>query len=333
MKRIASLPVAILAIAALGTSVALAASSPTVATRAATAVADTTAVLRGIVNPNGNQTGYLFTYGPTTALGLTTASRSAGNGTKDVRVAIEARGLTAGTTYYYRVVALSRAGGASGAILSFKTTGKPPASVVTGPSVGVGKYEATPTGSVDPQGALTTWEVQYGLTPSYGLETSPLPLAAVNVPLPVSITIPGLAPGKLFHYRLVANNGTVSAGGDQTFFTFPSFRRTPKMRTSTSPSRLTRSPFTFTTRGSLYDAANFVPASLRCSGQVGVRAFNGSRQVAYVVTQVGPDCSFSTPVPIGHRIGNGATGLQVRIDFRGNGYLKPVQRTDNVTLG
>ena len=105
------------------------------------------------------------------------------------------------------------------------------------------------------------------------------------------------------------------------------------MRTRTSPSRLTHAPWTFTTSGSLYGAANFVPATLRCTGRIGVRAFSGNRQVAYVIAQVEPDCSFSTPLPIGHRIGGGATALQVRITFRGNGYLKSVQRTDNVTLG
>lgn len=334
MKRITRLLVAIMAVAAVGTGVALAATSPTVATRAALGVTDTTALLRAFVDPGGNQTGYVFQYGPTTALGLTTASHSAGHGAKPVKVAVIVRGLSPGTTYFFRVAALNAAGGATGAIRSFKTTGNPLATVATGPAVSVGKYEATPTGSVDPQGAATSWRIQYGFTTGYGLETFPLPLAAVSTSLPVSVMIPGLAPGKLFHYRVVANNSAGdSAGADQTFFTFPAFRRTPKMRTRTSPSPLTHAPFTFTTSGSLFDAANFVPASLRCSGQVGVRAFSGSRQVAFVIAQVDPNCAFSTPLPIGHRIGGGATALQVKISFRGNGYLKPVQRTDHVTLG
>ena len=95
MKRIARVLVAIVAVAAVRTGVALAVTSPTVSTRLATGVTDTTAVLRAAVNPGGEQTGYLFQYGPTTSFGLTTASRSAGHGVKPVAVAIRVGGLDA----------------------------------------------------------------------------------------------------------------------------------------------------------------------------------------------------------------------------------------------
>ena len=48
-----------------------AAASPAVATERATGLTDTSAVLRGAVNPNGNQTSYVFEYGPTTSFGST----------------------------------------------------------------------------------------------------------------------------------------------------------------------------------------------------------------------------------------------------------------------
>ncbi|MGI8506198.1 MAG: fibronectin type III domain-containing protein [Solirubrobacteraceae bacterium] len=334
MKRTARLMVAAVALATAITGVANAASSPTVATRAATNIGNTSATLQATINPNGNQTSYSFQYGPTSAYGDTTASHSVGHGTKSIAVALGVSGLTPGTTYHYRVVALNASGSASGVDRTFTTTGHPPASVVTGPPVNVTTTTATPTGSVNPEGAATTWVVQYGLTPYLSQTIAGAPLPAVSVSLPVSVPLTGLAPGKLFHYRIVATHGAVvSYGGDQTFFTYPSFRRMPKMSTRTSPSRASRTPYLFTTSGKLYGAAYFVPEPLRCTGVVAIRFYDGSRKVASGVAQVEPNCSFSTQVPFGRLIGHGPTALRVTVAFAGNGYLKPVDRTDHVTLG
>jgi hypothetical protein len=104
------------------------------------------------------------------------------------------------------------------------------------------------------------------------------------------------------------------------------------MSTRTSPSHITRKPYTFTTSGSLA-GASFVPSSLRCTGTVGIRYYHGKRQVAFAVAPVGPDCKFSTPVPFKRLIKGGPAALTVAIHYRGNGYLKPVDRTNHVTLG
>lgn len=334
MKRIARLVVAMVALAAAITGVAVAASSPSVKTRAAVSIGNTSATLQATVNPNGSQTSYSFQYGPTSAYGDTTASHSAGRGTKPVAVAIQVGGLTPGTTYHYRVLALNTSGSAIGFDGTFTTTGHPPASVVTGPPVNVTTTTATATGSVNPEGAPTTWVVQYGLSPYLVQTIAGAPLPAVNTSLPVSVPLTGLAPGKLFHYRIVATHGSVlSLGGDQTFFTYPSFRRTPKMSTRTSPSRAVRKPYVFTTSGKLYGAAYFVPEPLRCTGVLSIRFYDGRRRVASGVAQVEPNCSFSTQVPFARLIGHASTALRVVIHFGGNGYLKPVDRTDSVTLG
>ena len=333
MKRIAGLLAATVGVAATLTGVAAAASSPTVATRPAVAVTDTTAVLQSVVNPNGNQTSYAFKYGVTSAFGQTTISRSAGHGTEPVLGELTIRGLTPGTIYYFQVEALNKSGAAFGITRTFKTTGNPPAQAVTGQAVNVGKYQATPTGSIDPEGAATNWLIQYGLTTSYGVQTFGQTLAPLNTSLPVSVQLSGLAPGKLFHYRLVALHGDiVSYGADATFFTFPSFRRTPAISVHTSPSRDTRKPYGFTTKGTLH-GAGFVPEPLRCTGQVRIRFFHGTRRVADAVAQVQPDCTFSTPVQFNHLIRGGPAALSVAIHFRGNGYLKPADRTNHVTLG
>lgn len=312
-----------------------AAASPTASTGGATSIADTSVVLHGRVNPNAIQTGYVFDYGTTAGLGLTSAARSVGHGNRGVNVAEGVAGLIPGTVYYYRIDASSAAGTALGVTRHFITTGAPPPAVVTGAAVNVGKTVATPTGAVNSSGALTYWQVQYGLTSAYGLETTFAPLSPiVTVALPVSAQISGLAPATLFHYRIVAlhSGGTAQVGADGTFFTEPARRPAPSLAPRTSPSSDTKSPYTFTTTGTL-KGASFIPAVDRCTGKVGVRYYNGRRQLAVVAVPVGGDCRFSATATFRRTHGKGAVRLRITVDYRGNGYLAPVSRTNHVTAG
>jgi hypothetical protein len=226
---------------------------------------------------------------------------------------------------------------------AFTTRGKPPATVVTGAAVNVGQNAATPTGSINPQGAATHWSVQYAVCPTlpapcntavYTSSTIGLtPIPAVKTPVPVSVQIAGLAPGTLYHYRIVASRpNSTSFGNDALVFTQPRFRRRASMSTRTSPGRLSRKPYTFTTAGTLH-GFNFIPSWLRCTGRVGVRYYNGRKQVAFVLVPVGANCRFSTPVSFRHLVNGRRTALQVKITYRGNGYLQSTKKTDHVTLG
>jgi hypothetical protein len=151
--------------------------------------------------------------------------------------------------------------------------------------------------------------------------------------VPVSVLLAGLAPGKLYHYRIVATHPhSASDGNDVLVFTQPRFRRKPTMTTRTSPRNLTRKPYTFTTAGTLH-GANFIPSALRCTGRVGIRYYAGKRQVAFVLVPVGSNCRFSTPVSFRRLINGRSTPLQVKIFYRGNGYLQSTEKTDHVTLG
>jgi hypothetical protein len=334
MRRTLQVFVLSLVIGASIAGVALAAATPGVTTGTATNRTDMTAVLNARINPNGSTTKYFFQVGPTTAYGLTTAVHSAGAGTKVVDVSRTATGLTPGTIYHYRVVADNGSGTSVGNDRTFTTTGHPPAAVVTGGTVNVGKTVATPTGVINPEGATTTWVVQYGLTTAYGMQSFANTLAGVTTPLSVSTTLTGLAPATLFHYRVVAFHGSdvVSAGADATFFTEPSKRPTPKMTAHTSPGRDRHSPYSFTTSGSL-GGASFIPAAQRCTGNVGVRFYNGRRQLAFVVAPVQPNCKFSVGASFRRLHGKGPVGLKVTVDYRGNGYIGPVNRVDHVTAG
>ena len=79
---------------------------------------------------------------------------------------------------------------------------------------------ATLNGTVNPDGAATTAYFQYGLTTSYGSFSSTNSLAATNAVLNVSNLLSGLAPGTIYHYRLVAaNSAGTNYGSDITLTT------------------------------------------------------------------------------------------------------------------
>ncbi|HEX4009287.1 MAG TPA: hypothetical protein VHX62_04735 [Solirubrobacteraceae bacterium] len=334
MRRVPRLVVVSIVLVLGATGVAWAVSSPTVVTGKATSITNTSAVLTGTVNPNGRTTNYAFAYGPTTAYGAATAPHSAGSGVKGVSVTRTIAGLTPGTVYHYRISALNGSGSTVGVDRSFTTTGHPPAEAVTGGPSAVGKTVATLTGTIDPEGAATTWVIQYGLAATYGFETFAGTVPAGAVPVPVATQLVGLAPATLFHYRLVAFHGgsVASYGSDATFFTEPAKRPVPRLRARTSPGTARRSPYTFTTRGTLGGAGS-IPAAQRCTGNVGIRYYNGRRQLAFVVAPVAPNCTFSISAGLTRLHGSKPAALNVRLDFRGNNYIAPATRTDHVVAG
>lgn len=343
MKRFATLLAAALGVGCLFGAVAVAASGPTASTRPAVRIAQTTAVLRAVVNPHGHATSFVFQYGPTRAYGTQSTSGSAGSGKKARLVGIPIGGLLPGTVYHYRVAAVNVVGGVVGGDRAFKTAGKPPAEVVTGPPVDVSQNAATTTGSINPHGSTTHWSVQYAACPTlptpcntaaYALQTiGQTPIPAVGAPVPVEVQLTGLAPGTLYHYRIVAvHPHFTSFGNDVQVFTQPRFKRKPTMTTRTSPGRLSGKPYTFTTAGTLH-GFNFIPSSLRCTGRVGIRYYHGRKQVAFVLVGVGSNCRFSSPVSFRRLINGRRAALKVKVFYRGNGYLQTTEKTDHVTLG
>lgn len=97
----------------IGAAAAEAAPSPAV-TAAPTAVTSTSADLNGTINPGGLATYWEFQWGTTTGYGHNTTASGPLTGTGPVQVMAPISGLTPGTTYHFRLVAVQGAGGASG---------------------------------------------------------------------------------------------------------------------------------------------------------------------------------------------------------------------------
>ena len=195
------------------------AQGPTVITNPATNVAAYSATLNGSVNPGGLTTTVHFQYGTTTSYGLNTANQSKTGNTYQSVVA-NISGLSASTTYHFRIVATNSSGTFYGNDRTFTTlsaTGPPVA--ITNAASYIASFSARLNGSVDPHGLTTTVHFQYGTTTSYGLTTAPQSKTG-NTYQNVVANISGLTASTTYHFRIVATNSSGTRyGRDRTFTT------------------------------------------------------------------------------------------------------------------
>ena len=203
-------------------SVVYKAPAPIVTTEAATALSETGATLKGLVNPHGYATTYQFEYGTTTSYGtkVPVTAESVGSGKANVAVSKAISGLKGNTAYHYRVSATNAYGTTVGLDKTF-TTPKLPTVATEKPGT-VNEHEASLKGSVNPNGFSTTFQFEYGTTTSYGSKV-PVPaesLGSGTTTFFPSKTATGLAEGTTYHYRIVASNAAGTAyGSDQTLKT------------------------------------------------------------------------------------------------------------------
>ena len=73
-------------------------------------------------------------------------------------------------------------------------------------------------GAVSPENQATSWSVEYGPTEEYGAVTTQQSLPGDSALHQVSTALPGLQAGRLYHYRVVADNATGSASGEDRVF-------------------------------------------------------------------------------------------------------------------
>jgi hypothetical protein len=134
-------------------------------------------------------------------------------------------GLEPGTTYHYALVVYN--GNFTETVPQGTFTTAPAAPLTTPPVIGaqvaqfVGQAGAVIEGEVNPEGLVTSYEVQYGTGTAYGSDASGLGTIAPFTSAQGTITpLVGLTSGTTYHYRIVAHNqaGT-SYGQDETFTT------------------------------------------------------------------------------------------------------------------
>ena len=194
---------------------------PVVTTGTATGTVYNGTTLNGTVNSKGVATTFYFQYGLTSTYGTATAGQAAGSGTSAAPCStVITGGLSASTTYHYRIVATNGSRTTYGSGKTFKTLSNPPPAVVTGSASGTVYNGTTLNGTVNPNGLAATFYFQYGLTTAYGATTTTQSAGNGVSAADFSAGIAGLSGLTTYHYRLVAaSTSGLTFGSDQTFTT------------------------------------------------------------------------------------------------------------------
>nr|WP_246324744.1 fibronectin type III domain-containing protein [Petropleomorpha daqingensis] len=220
---------------------------PRATTTPASGVGQTGATLNGVVDPEGLPTTYDFEYWTDGTHPVSTDAGDAGSGTALRAVSSTITGLAPSTEYHYRLVATNGTGqSADGGEVTFTTAAAPtqaPPTVTTGSASGVGQTGATLNGVVNPNGAPTSYQFEYGTNP-FGLGSVtdrpdlPSPTGQQFVSLPLS----GLAPGTEYFYRLdaFADNGMITVGEVRSFTTAAAPVQSPPLVTTSAASSVSQ---------------------------------------------------------------------------------------------
>jgi phosphodiesterase/alkaline phosphatase D-like protein len=200
---------------------------PTVTTKAASDISSDRATLRGNINPNGGPTVSVgFEYGTTTAYGnYAYPNTSLITGTSLVESTIVATDLLPNTTYHYRIYG-SQSGVPTmkyGADMTFTTSPVSKVPAIDGPfsvSEITTRSAVVRAASVTAGSSTATVSFQYGLTTSYGQETTmPSTVAAGTTYDNPTVTLTGLLPKTTYHFRCKANNSVGTSYGSDGVFT------------------------------------------------------------------------------------------------------------------
>ena len=91
--------------------------------------------------------------------------------------------------------------------------------VTTLAATNITQTQATLNGSVNPNGASTSWHFEWGTTTAYGNNTPVVSAGSGTTTSNVNATITGLTSGTTYHFRLVGVAGTTTVYGSDLMFT------------------------------------------------------------------------------------------------------------------
>lgn len=200
---------------------------PGVLTGSASNIDANSATVAALVNANGQDTDSLTVKYSTNqstvnsggGTSATSINPTQATGITDTSVTASLTGLTASTTYYYRIAASNAGGRNAGQTLSFTTAGPPLAT--TGVASAVTKQSATLNASVDPNGLQTDVQLWYGPNSTDVANRSGTALQATANPnqvsgwssTPVTASITGLTAQQTYYFAVFATNTSGSDTG------------------------------------------------------------------------------------------------------------------------
>ena len=215
-------------------------SAPAVTTSSKADTTETTAIVNGIVTPNGSFTSYWYEYGTTSSVINSTTRQMIGSGYATMQVPSYITGLTKNTIYYFRVAAENQYGINRGAMYTFKTTeGTPPPvggipSSVTLSASDISRTTANLNGEVTSNKVSTVYWFEYGNTANLGNTTAFVLAGNGSVKTPTSASVSNLDPGTTYYFRMNAQNQFGTVNGSILNF------KTVGPLSATAPSVITR---------------------------------------------------------------------------------------------
>jgi len=183
-------------------------------------VSATGVTLNGTDNPNLLSTNVSFEYGTTTSYGQTAiATQNPVTGNNVVNVSVEISGLTAGTTYHFRLKTVNSLGTVYGSDMSFTTLGGIPTGT-TQAATDISGIGATLKGIVNANYLSTAVTFEYGTTTSYGnsVIATQSPVSG-NTDTNVNAILTGLTKGTTYHFRVKGVNSLGTLNGNDLSFT------------------------------------------------------------------------------------------------------------------
>ncbi|MFA6520298.1 MAG: hypothetical protein WCT44_01670 [Candidatus Paceibacterota bacterium] len=187
-----------------------------------------TALVNGLVIPNGMPTTYWFEYGTSNTLGTKTKAQAIGSSFASISTPAYITGLKSDTVYYFRLSANNSFGTMNGEIFSLKTNSDPePKAAIPTPrtraATAILRTTATLNGEVSPNGWATNYWFEYGTDTNFGNVDSIKSItndSDLNSKLVVSINLSNLEPLTKYYFRVNAQNkfGTVN-GATLNFIT------------------------------------------------------------------------------------------------------------------